>query len=1537
MLTLTVFLVKQTEATFAGHSVQATFKKRETPPGASDDTEPLVVSAKLTSAIDANDQAVFSLPDLEIMVGGILLEVVAPDGDVLASELLVLDNLQPEVRIPVDPKVFAPLQPNEDPGFGAPATLRGRVIDRAGKREIAGVQVILFGTASGDSKAFPLLAATTDGRGYFFGSYPVGSFASVEGAIGIEGVDNVPVRLLEDGSLPANVILVIDLAEDAVLPEPSGDVPRQPGDEELAEASETFHQDVGGGCVDFHKPNRTLESAEYFSVVRTTEPEIKGLTLTDPPRINIKDLVSIVRPKTIGLVAARSETPQPQPSPGPIIRRGGPIPGAVAQPAAAFARAASASLAEIPDLVDIADLSERLERGDEDDREAAEIAGAGIDADIAATLTQDPDGFSLSRLASAELSSNVRRLDSLLDRLRIAAAGRSDLDCETPVDWDLTPTIYQACTVAHGHVLKYRQDWVADGYSLGDLVYSLPLAPCQKKNIVVVDWERRETAARQESLEEEEQLSAFLSRDRDVSEVVRAVVSEEMEASSSAGTSAFGGGIGVGAILGPVGGLLGLGGGFSSADAQATQRSSRSTAASTMQKLRDRTRQAASSVRNQRATVVQTVRQGETVRAETEVVANHNHCHAMTIQWFEVLRHLLVRTRLVEVQECLFVPLLMSRFDSHKALRHREPLSRFLRNRRLRPGFEAIERIVNSYAGSDLPTGSFAEEEINALDGFIRLRIRIARPRDGEDGVFQAGPWEGIERLLGISAQEFHRNFLEGQNRRDQIFAQQLGEQIAQAIVDALRLSFMLDDGSEASVPIDPTLVSRFRNGSSHYVSLRLSETLQPVRRIDISAVRISIDPLEVSGQGGDIEVDDALPPGSRLIVDGGQVRYRTEHIAYDLFRNSRIRNDLTSNDPVLVFTPPGRRELENPREKDKEAARRLLKHLNEHLEYYHRVTWSLMDANRRFLLLDGFTAPNSDGRSIASVVENRLIGIAGNCLVMPVAAGFHLDPTFSQDQENPVDLIEHYQPENPEPPLPISLPTKGVFAEAVLGKCNSCEEIDESRFWRWEESPCPDDPTPIQEPSTESRQTAAPDLSPTMFPSPLIALQNAPNAPDPTGLAAALTLLGNANLFRDITGLDRTQQNALEALRGALSTAVTFGQGAAGLATTGAQLQFRERLFNSVKKAKAEGLINEEQAADLFGKIITGSQQQAKPDKEKQADKKAKAAEKKLDAVQKAKDKGQVSEQDAKKTSKRIVDDLAKDEGPATAENLKELGEAAGANQVNLKGDFASGESLEATALAATGATAPGGPAIAANLGVMNQVDRAFRQRSQQLRNAIGAAAAIERAFWENNGNQLVEGDAAVLSRLEDYARSAGVSDPAAKAAEFAANADPWSGAFIAHVMAQAGLTSAEFVFNVGHDEYIKSARDSRKNRDFMARFWLCALNEVAPDIGDVLVMNRSGGTVSFNPAIAGGGLPSNFSSHGDVMTAISVTAAGDPALATLGGNISQSVRRRIVPTDDAFKVTALSHLEVEPAALAPDNYFAIVRLRESIFEVYP
>ncbi len=298
-----------------------------------------------------------------------------------------------------------------------------------------------------------------------------------------------------------------------------------------------------------------------------------------------------------------------------------------------------------------------------------------------ADLTRDPGEVTATKLLQAERVSKIRGVRDIVAVLDADAPGRVALDATHVVDWDETPTTYQATTIAHGHLLTLKQVWRADGYSLGDLLYSLPLAPGQKKLVAVVDWGRQEEAIRQASRRETELLTTDLAHDRDISEIIDLSLRQHMRGSSRADTEAVGGALG--GFIGPV--VFGGGGGVSSAGSTASQSSSRDVAGTSLNQARDRTLQAASSVRSQRATVVQSARQGEFVRVQTDVVANHNHCHALTIEYFEVLRHFQVSQELAHVQECLFVPFELTPFTAPKALRHRDALLGGLRQPGPRP------------------------------------------------------------------------------------------------------------------------------------------------------------------------------------------------------------------------------------------------------------------------------------------------------------------------------------------------------------------------------------------------------------------------------------------------------------------------------------------------------------------------------------------------------------------------------------------------------------------------------------------------------------------------------------------------------------------------------------------------------------------------------------------------------------------------------------------------------------------------------------
>jgi hypothetical protein len=141
---------------------------------------------------------------------------------------------------------------------------------------------------------------------------------------------------------------------------------------------------------------------------------------------------------------------------------------------------------------------------------ADSVALAPIDAGGKPPLTFDavtarqalgyPENVTLRTLASVDLSSNFKQVTELVRAIACPLPTR-DANLGVAIDWDNSTLPWQATTVAHGHLLHFKQVWRADGYSLGDLLYSLPLAPCQKKEIAVIDWERQETATRTEQLE----------------------------------------------------------------------------------------------------------------------------------------------------------------------------------------------------------------------------------------------------------------------------------------------------------------------------------------------------------------------------------------------------------------------------------------------------------------------------------------------------------------------------------------------------------------------------------------------------------------------------------------------------------------------------------------------------------------------------------------------------------------------------------------------------------------------------------------------------------------------------------------------------------------------------------------------------------------------------------------------------------------------------------------------------------------------------
>ncbi|MGI8666870.1 MAG: hypothetical protein ACR2N4_12695 [Jatrophihabitans sp.] len=216
-----------------------------------------------------------------------------------------------------------------------------------------------------------------------------------------------------------------------------------------------------------------------------------------------------------------------------------------------------------------------------------------------------------------------------------------------------------------------------------------------------------------------------------------------------------------------------------------------------------------------------------------------------------------------------------------------------------------------------------------------------------------------------------------------------------------------------------------------------------------------------------------------------------------------------------------------------------LLGHLQANRGHYTRAVLERLDSASLVSVLSGVEWL---GKPLVDQVEPHAVAVTGNFLVLRAPAE-DTDPSGVAGLTTWADLLKDRGiTSKTQDARLIPIPTGGVFAEAVLGRSNSAEKLDITRFWNWQDSPIPLAPAEIAPVTTGSRGTAE-DLTPGPLGPPVLNIQQPTTLPDPSGLGAALGVLASANLFRDMSGLAGTQAAAQAASSGTLDAATAAGQ----------------------------------------------------------------------------------------------------------------------------------------------------------------------------------------------------------------------------------------------------------------------------------------------------------------------------------------------------------------------------------------------------------
>ncbi len=624
-----------------------------------------------------------------------------------------------------------------------------------------------------------------------------------------------------------------------------------------------------------------------------------------------------------------------------------------------------------------------------------------------------------------------------------------------------------------GEVLEYQVTWNLAGHSMGDLVYSVPLAPCESVRLATIEWSRSELASREDSTVATERLTHEQRVDRTIEETVQGAMrsfglgvglgfGHGSSANASGNASAE---VPIQGIPVNLGGQVGLSVLNQIKAAFGASFGTSKVAQTTVQQISQRLQQASGALRGQRGSVIVQANLSEAQNLQTRVVTNHNKCHTLTVMYYRVEKHFALESEYQGSRAVLLVKYDVRDFDAHYAHCHAPILRSVLLDPSLDECFEALGSVVCGLCGDD---GQGGEE-----------------PDDGDTS----------------PSNEIHANSVEATIR--------IGNNQA-GIRSQIKLVLELDGGSilEFVFPGESSGFT-YRKGRSYTVVGSFS----PIPVGDISQVGI-----EYVNEGTDnkFELFSLVVTYGALEVAGNFRLFQDTSIEQSIY----VQGDKNyapwrrSTDPEIPELPAdgaagdGAELGSDPIDCESIlcCTTRLLEHLNCHKLYYNRAIWLHEDPDDRACRFDeDFDEYNYLNKPLMDVIVNEPVAVEGCYVAFPMAnADLILDPNVPTEYSI------------------VTLPTRGIFAEALLGQCDACEVVDVTRYRDFECEAAPAFPefSPSAPVSTNLNQTALPAST-------IVNVTDPPNLPE--GLLA--------NTLESLAASQQAIQASLQSLLDATNT----------------------------------------------------------------------------------------------------------------------------------------------------------------------------------------------------------------------------------------------------------------------------------------------------------------------------------------------------------------------------------------------------------------
>ena len=714
----------------------------------------------------------------------------------------------------------------------------------------------------------------------------------------------------------------------------------------------------------------------------------------------------------------------------------------------------------------------------------------------------------LSRLVEPKLSKGKDSQNA--ERQGITEAinvdGFRDQLHESPMD------LYKMSSLGIGYVLNMHQAWVPDGFALGSLLYSLILAPGEEQKIIIRERGESYDVGDEASSADitSESYEAYQTDDEDAAYdyALNQLSQGESSFYATSKTSNAGASGGLGGLLNGISFGLSVGGAWSktssSGNTSASQRNTHNETSTCAQSFQHAIKSASERIAQTKRVSIRVASGEEAEGVTSKIVANHNHSHVMTVQYWEVMRRYKIETAVDGVDMVLFVPLELLEFLPKEASGSKSnynlttdemcQFNRDMLNRRYNMLLKHYDVLYSA-----LPR--------KYKFGLERIRYYSELPMWKMEPVFQESRESFTVAVLGnilfydrVTVKICLKNgkgFIEG------VQASTVKERLGTALAiekcktrkDLKNTIRDLKNDAHAVVYFDFTLPDNCTVYDLSYLILENHPSPQTgtlCNYLNTEAENLAIANYEGKMKDlykdndyskGDIEKINRFRQGlpenytdpnwslsERELSALGDTRFEIsffkpkqedgKNYSPDIHLDSSsgtLRSQVTIN--LSVHSACLRyNELLKMEE--------TFHHILGNVVRYSQAVWSSLSAHERAIMLEPYTIDISDGDDTKIPLLNCVnvmapLGFYGNCMLFP----FTMPEELSQEMGNSMrdgyktekdwqDALYNYHTNCFRVPTTvISLPTNGMVGEAILGETNVSELIDLTRFWNWKDS----------------------------------------------------------------------------------------------------------------------------------------------------------------------------------------------------------------------------------------------------------------------------------------------------------------------------------------------------------------------------------------------------------------------------------------------------------------------------------------------------